>query len=87
MVPSTFEFFVEDPDIVVRNFGSVEKVMFEMLADGNTDTIESVVTLEASNDLFVITTRSARGDADVERPVEDIVQIIFNKVNVFTDFV
>ena len=54
-----------------------------MLADGNTDTIESDVTLEASNDLFVITTRSAHGDADVE----DIVHIIFNKVNVFTDFV
>ena len=58
-----------------------------MLADGDPDTNESNVSLEASNDLFDITTKSASGDADVEQPVEDIAHIIFNKVIVFTDFV
>ena len=61
--------------------------MFEMLADCDTNTNDSDITLEASVDLFDITIKGDSGDPDVERFVEGIADIISNVVIVFTDLV
>ena len=69
--------FVVKPGIGVGNFGSVEHIVFEMLADGDSETNDSDITLEARSDLFDITIKGASGEADVEQFVEGIADIFF----------